>query len=295
MIYLDVQEIITSYLENLINSLIEPNTNEFKFGYYNFIKPNTFTFTERNGAKYETTKFIPATIENWDGGFDPIPGKIYGEFTIDLTIMIQLNKDKDSTILALNRLFKELIGKYAVIEVKDLETEETQDVYLALGAGILRNIGAAITWGGRRYFRAMMPIDFTFSDKILLGNTVQNYLDGVLLAPVNRIHNREMEPHPVQLLTSGIATSKQTKKNINKENAWSSTLTFSWDDTTDFIIKYLQNPVFDQHREFVHGLTLNDVTYLRTVNIISSNFVPEMGKGADITITITTAFEEADG
>jgi len=291
MIFLDVQDIITSYLEGILNSGNDPKSF-FHLGYYNFVTPNKFEFTQRVGAKYNVTKFVPAMLENWDGEWDPLPGIEYIELKINLTVMVQLNANRDQVIYDLNRFSKEMIGRYDEIIITDQESEDTETIYVAIGGGIPRTMGAAITWGGRRYLRMMLPLDVTFSKDVLLGNIVENRLDGILLTPVHRSYDREADTYPVQLLSTTLVGTNdtKTKKNLNKENALAISLTFSWTDATDFIINYMINPDYDQNREFLHAVTLKNITYIRKVNIIGSNFTPSIGKGADVVISVVEAF-----
>ena len=287
----DVQDIIVQYIESLIN---EGTDNNFHIGYYNMVAPNEFTFTERVGSKYLSTSYIPCMLEEWSGNWEPLPNVRYINLGVNLTVMVKLDNKKDSVFIDLNRLTGKLVGLYQKLIITNQETQEETECYLAFGSSIPRPIGGSILWGGRRYLRMILPITVMFSINAFPGNVVQNKLDGILLPPVYRPMTRENEPYPVQLLTySGSASNALlTKRNRNKENAWTSDLSFVWNNETDFIIKYLASKDYDQNRTFTHELILNDITITREVNIISGGLDPEMGVSAIITITIMEAFTD---
>lgn len=148
MIYLDVQDILTTYIEGLLNdAAIEAGLDEeFHLGYYNMTTPNKFEFETRVGAKYTDTKFVPSMLENWGGEWEPLDGIEYIELSINVTTMIQINADYAKKVLALNIFSKSIIGRFDKITLTDTETEDTEDVYIKFGGGVPRPMGSSLIW-----------------------------------------------------------------------------------------------------------------------------------------------------
>lgn len=286
--YLLVQDIITQYVEDIMN---DGTDNNYHIGYYHMLTPNEFVFTEREGSKYVKTDFIPCMIEGWNGRWEPLPGIKYIELGLTLTTMVRLNNNKNSVFADLNAFNKNTIGRYDELSVHNITTGVNEVVSVAIGSGIARPLGGTMVWAGERYVRVTIPFDVTFSFDVILGNVVVNKLDGVTLTPVKRSNTRVSDPYPIQLL-NGPGNSTKTKRNLNKENVWNSVLTFKWTDSTDFIVNYLNDPDYDQNRTFVHELTLKSATFTRHVNIVESSFSPDIGIGSDISITIMEAYKE---
>lgn len=288
--YLLVQDIITQYVENILNGASNEESN-YHIGYYHMLTPNEFQFTERVGSKYVKTKFIPCMIEGWEGRWEPLQGIRYIELSMILTIMVRLDKNRDVIFSDLNKFNQATIGRYEEIDVFNTVTKESDVAYISIGSGIARPLGGTMVWAGQRYLRVAIPFDMTFSFDVFQGNVVKNKLDGTLLTPVKRLYTRASDPYPIQLL-NGEGNSTKTKRNLNKENVWNSTLTFKWTSETDFLVNYLNDPDYDQNRLFSHELELKTATYTRDVNIVESSFSPDVGIGSDVTITIMEAFKE---
>ena len=303
MIYIDVQDIITTYIEEILNSGNDEDKSLFNLGYYNMLSPNKFTFESRVGAKYTSTGYIPCMLEDWEGGFDPLPGIEYSEFSVALSIMVKLDSKRSRVVFDINRFVKSLIARFDTLTITDSETEESTTVDIALGAGIPRTMGASITWGGKRYMRLMVPIDITFGNNFYMGNRVQNYMkdpdvqeaDYIQLAPIFRNYNRTNETYPVQLLPSTSLSGFKTKRNLNETNMLGIPLTFVWNASTNFIVNHIIDKEHEQNKIFPFRTTVETDSSRnidRNVTIIDSNFNPAMGVGAEITIVVVEAYEE---
>lgn len=295
---LDVQDIVSTYIENLLNAGATDDSTLFRLGYYNMVTTNTFVFNERIGSKYTETQYTPCMLENWEGSWEPLPDLEYIELNLSLTCMVRLGTQQNQILYDLHKFSKSLIFRYDTVEVTNPETEEVTSVEIAIGSGILRPIGASVTWSGRRYQRMLLPIDLTFSRGVRLGNSVKNEIydadaeEWVLLSPIDRSSARQSDMYPVQLLSGGSASDRATKKNVNKENIWTGEMSFLLTDKTDFIQHYLNSPSYDQNKIFKHRLTVGTHVYERDVTITNGGTIAPIGSGAVISIVIHEAYHK---
>ncbi len=177
----DIERALTNFIRDKLNNNSFGIT--FDLGFWTASEKedgshSQFIDIEDNPYATEEGKYVPMTIESYDGNIIPIEGFFNVDYTLPITFQIEVDDPElmDNAISAINEFKNNLRGQLFSLNVDVQESGTKERFNMVTSTDNLTPVGDLEVTRSKRYAYATINLDFDISKDINYGNQVEIYL-----------------------------------------------------------------------------------------------------------------------